>query len=276
MSTLPPAAELENVSFSYSNGEGPPVLEDVNLRIEADDYIGLIGPNGGGKTTLLKVLLGVLKPDSGTVRVLGQPPAQVRSRIGYVPQHARIDTSVPASVLDVVLMGRLSRSGWGISFGQPHRDHAREALRQTGVEHLADRTIEQISGGQRQRVLIARALASEAEILLLDEPTAGVDAPMEQDFFALLNRLNERLPVVLVSHDVSFVSSQLKRIACLNRRLVCHAASEVTAEILAETYEGHTHLSLVQHTDDCPTHPEDEESPEPERQEADGKEGHQP
>lgn len=276
MKSLPPAAELDHVTFRYSDGEGPPALEDVSLRIEADDYIGLIGPNGGGKTTLLKVLLGLLKPESGTVRVLGRPPAQVRSRIGYVPQHARIDTSVPASALDVVLMGRLSRTGWGLSFGQHHRDRAREALRQTGVEHLADRTIEQISGGQRQRVLIARALASEAEILLLDEPTAGVDAPMEHDFFALLNRLNERLPVVLVSHDVAFVSSHLKRIACLNRRLVCHTASEVTAEMLAETYGGHTHLSLVQHTDDCPTHPEDDEVPEYKRWMPDDGEGHRP
>lgn len=260
MSPTTPAAELVNVTYRYPGAppDTPPVLEDVSLRIEPDDYVGLIGPNGGGKTTLLRILLGLLRPELGEVRVLGTSPTQARSRVGYVPQHARIDTTVPASVLDVVLTGRLNRSGWGVRYGPEHRSAALAALEQTGVAHLASKTVAELSGGQRQRVLIARALASDAAILLLDEPTAGVDAPMERGFYALLQELNERLPIVLVSHDVSFVSSHMKRIACLNRRLVCHTASEVTAEMLAATYDGHTHLSLVEHQDECPTHPGEE------------------
>jgi zinc transport system ATP-binding protein len=189
--------------------------------------------------------------------VLGLPPAEARPKIGYVPQHAHIDTTVPASVLDVVLTGRLNRSGWGMRYGPEHRGEATAALEQTGVADLAGSTVAELSGGQRQRVLIARALAADAEILLLDEPTAGVDAPMERGFYALLEQLNKRLPIVLVSHDVSFVSSQMKRVACLNRRLVCHTAAEVTAEMLAATYDGHAHLSFVEHRDECPTHPDE-------------------
>jgi len=261
MTDRPPAAVLDHVTFSYGNGNHQqPVLDAVSLTIQADDYLGLIGPNGGGKTTLLRILLGFLKPQSGEVRVLGQPPSQVRARIGYVPQHARIDTTVPATVMDVVLMGLLNRSSWGFRFRPEHIDRARQALARTDIEDLADHTIDRLSGGQRQRVLISRALASEAEILLLDEPTAGVDAPMEKDFYALLHDLNTRMPIVLVSHDIAFVSSEMKHIACLNRRLVCHSADEITAEILAETYEGHTHghLSMVEHREECPTHPDDD------------------
>jgi len=262
MNPPPPAAELEHVVFRYPGSPpgAPPVLDDVSLRIEHDDYVGLIGPNGGGKTTLLRILLSLLKPDEGRVRVLGGSPAQNRSRIGYVPQKAIIDTTVPATVLDVVLAGRLNRSGWGLRYGPAHRREAEAALEQTGVAHLASSPVAELSGGQRQRVLIARALAADAEILLLDEPTAGVDAPMERGFYALLQQLNERLPIVLVSHDVSFVSAHMKRVACLNRRLVCHTASEVTAEMLAATYEDHSPMSLVEHREECPTHSDEEKT----------------
>jgi zinc transport system ATP-binding protein len=250
---VPPAVELEHVTFRYPHsGDPDPILDDVTFQIETDDYLGLIGPNGGGKTTLLKIMLGLLKPLSGSVKVFGKPPAQVRSRIGYVPQHAEIDTAAPATVLDVVLIGRLGRSSWGIQYGSSHRRRAFDALCQTGVEDLSERPISELSGGQRQRVLVARALASEAEILLLDEPMAGVDAPVEQSLNDLLNRLNESLPIVVVSHDIAFVSNHLKSVACLNRRLVCHGASDITAEMIAEAYEDDHALRYVQHTDECP------------------------
>lgn len=253
MNQIPPVVELEHVTFHYPNsGDPEPVLEDITLRIEADDYLGLIGPNGGGKTTLLKIMLGLLKPQSGAVSVFGRPPAQVRSRIGYVPQHAEIDISVPATVLDVVLMGRLSRSSWGLQYGSLHIERALDALCKTGVEKLSDRPVSELSGGQRQRVLVARALASEAEILLLDEPMAGVDATMEQSLHELLGHLNERLPIVVVSHDISFVSTHVKSVACLNRRLVCHGSTDITAEMIAEAYAATGHLRYVQHTDECP------------------------
>lgn len=246
-----PVVELRNVTFGYPPQPLlEPVLDDVSLTIESREFLGIIGPNGGGKTTLLKLVLGLLRPVQGTVLVFGQNPAQVRSRIGYVPQHAQIDATVPASVLDVVLTGRLSRSSWGPRYGRAHVDAALAALRQTGTDDLAGRTIGTLSGGQRQRVLIARALASDAQLLLLDEPTAGVDAHMERGLTDLLHRLNATLPIVMVSHDVSFVSSHLKRVACLNRRLTCHAAADVSWKTIAPLYHGP--MRAVRHEEDCP------------------------
>jgi zinc transport system ATP-binding protein len=248
-----PAVELEHVTYRYPHSGDPiPVLDDVTFQIERDDYLGLIGPNGGGKTTLLKIMLGLIKPASGSVKVFGKSPAQVRSRIGYVPQRAEIDITAPATVLDVVLMGRLGRSSWGLQYGGEHRQRAIDALCQTGVEDLSERPISELSGGQRQRVLLARALASEAEILLLDEPMSGIDAPVEQSLNDLLKRLNESLPIVVVSHDIAFVSNHLKSVACLNRKLVCHGASEITAEMIAEAYKDDHNLRYVQHTEECP------------------------
>jgi zinc transport system ATP-binding protein len=242
--------ELADVTFAYpGQAEAGPVLEEVSLAIAPHDFVGLIGPNGGGKTTLLKVLLGLLRPQRGRVRVFDKRPDEVRDRIGYVPQHAMIDPTVPASVLDVVLTGRLSRSSWGPRFGFSHVELAREALEKTGTADLARRPIGQLSGGQQQRVLIARALAGDAELLLLDEPTSGVDAHMEQALVDLLHELNRELPIVMVSHDVSFVSRHLKRVACLNRRLVIHAAGQVTHDTIAQMY--HTEVRRVEHAAEC-------------------------
>ncbi|MCK4872682.1 MAG: ABC transporter ATP-binding protein [Phycisphaerales bacterium] len=246
-----PVIEIDRVTFGYPpHLLAEPVLENVSLRVEQDDFLGIIGPNGGGKTTLLRLMLGLLKPQQGSVTVLGQPATRTRSRIGYVPQHARIDASTPASVLDVVLMGRLGASSWGCRFSRSHCDIALEALGRTETADLATRAIGTLSGGQRQRILIARALASDARILLLDEPTAGVDAHMERGLTDLLHQLNEQLPIVLVSHDISFVSRHLKRVACLNRTLTCHGAGEITQEVIADMY--HDHMVVVHHDESCP------------------------
>lgn len=234
-----PIVEVAGLTFTYpSDLHGEPVLEDVDLRIAGDDFLGIIGPNGGGKTTLLKLLLGLLEPQRGRVRVFGQRPARVRSRVGYVPQQAQIDARVPADALDVVLMGRLSRSSWGPRFGRVHVEAGMEALRQTGTEALARRPISALSGGQRQRILIARALAAEAGLLLLDEPTTGIDHHNERALMELLLRLNERMPIVMVSHDISLVSAHLKRVACVNRHLTCHQPQEVSPTGLASLYHG--------------------------------------
>ncbi|MHC5111022.1 MAG: metal ABC transporter ATP-binding protein [Planctomycetota bacterium] len=242
--------EIRSVSFGYpNNSAGDLVLENVNLDIMADDFLGIVGPNGGGKTTLLKVILGLLRPSKGTVTVFGQSPERSRNRIGYVPQYAQIDHSVPADVLDVVLMGRLGQSLWGPRYRSSDVDKARHALSLTSTDDLARRPIGTLSGGQRQRVLIARALASDAKILLLDEPTSGVDAHMERGLIELLQQLNETLPIVMISHDISFVSSRLKRVACLNRSLTCHAASEISDGVVAAMYHGHVHA--VHHGDHC-------------------------
>mgnify|MGYP000731245572 CR=1 FL=1 len=250
MSEPSPVVQIDRIFFAYPPPGAEWVLEDVSLTIGPRDFLGVIGPNGGGKTTLLRIILGLLEPQRGVVRVLGRAPREVRTRIGYVPQHARIDPGVPASVLDVVLTGRLARSSWGFRYGRGHVEAAMAALEQTEMAALAGRTMATLSGGQRQRVLIARALASDAELLLLDEPTAGVDPHMEQSLTDLLHRLNQRLPIVIVSHDVSFVSTHLQRVACLNRRLICHAAQEISREVIAEMY--HAPIRVVRHEEACP------------------------
>ena len=242
--TIPrPIAELRGVTFGY--GAGRPVLEDVDLRIERDDLLGIIGPNGSGKTTLLRLLLGFVEPDRGSVELFGQSPAQARRRVGYVPQHARVDASVPATALDVVVMGRLRLSPWGPGFGAHHQRAAVAALERVGVAQLARRPLADMSGGQRQRVLIARAIAGEAELLLLDEPTTGVDFHAEQELIDLLLELNREIPIVIVSHDVALVSAHLKHVACVSRNVTLHPARSVTPERLAELYAGPT--AVVDH-----------------------------
>jgi zinc transport system ATP-binding protein len=184
------------------------------------------------------VLLGLLEPQRGTVRVLGSSPAEVSSRVGYVPQHALIELQVPAEVLDVVLMGRLSLDSWGPRFGRKHIEAAHQAMELTGTADLAGRRFGELSGGQRQRILIARALAGNAELLLLDEPTTGVDIHRERELLELLHRLNRHLPIVLVSHDVTLVSSHLKRAAWVNRTVTCFPAGELSPEVIESIYHG--------------------------------------
>ena len=231
-----PVAVLDGVEFFYERST--PVLEDVNLEVESKDFLGLVGPNGGGKTTLLKILLGLIEPTRGTVRLLGRSPAEVRQRVGYVPQVARIDLSLSANVLDVVLMGRLSKSSWGPRFGKDDLSAADSALDRAGARDLERRRFGELSGGQRQRVLIARALAADAEILLLDEPTTGVDFHRERELLDLLHRLNERIPIVLVSHDIALVSTHLKRAAWVQKTVTCYEASELSLAMIEELYHG--------------------------------------
>lgn len=253
VSKTEPTVSLRDVTFRFGNGpDAVPVLEDVTLEIVPGDFIGLIGPNGGGKTTLLKIILGLVTPQEGEVRVFGRPPAEVSRRIGYVPQFSQIDPQAPATVQDVVLTGCLGLSQWGFLYGQRHHQAARAAMTEAGVLEFAGRRIGELSGGQRQRVLIARALASDARILLLDEPMAGMDLHMEQGILEILVQLTERIPVVLVSHDVGFVSAHVKRVACLNRRLVLHAPGEITREVIADMYREAGPVQELVHRDTCP------------------------
>lgn len=234
-----PVIKVENVSFSYN---GFRVLDNVSLTVHERDFLCIVGPNAGGKTTLLKLILGLLKPTSGSIRVFGLPPAKARTRMGYMPQYATLDPLFPVSVLDVVLMGRLGNGNKFGFFRKADREAAREALRKVELVGVRNRSFSDLSGGQRQRVLIARALVADPELLLLDEPTSNVDAAVETELYELLSILNQKMTVALVTHDLGFVSSYVKRVACVNRRVVVHATSEISGEMINDLYGCDVHM----------------------------------
>jgi zinc transport system ATP-binding protein len=226
--------EMKNVWVSYN---GTPVLEGINLSIESGDFLGIIGPNGGGKTTLLKVMLGLITPDRGEVRVLGKPPGEARHLMGYVPQHTLFDSSFPITVWDVVLMGRFGKAGLFKRYDAEDKRVARNALEKVGMYEHRNSQIGQLSGGELQRVFIARALVTEPQLLLLDEPTASVDSSMQSEFYEILEDLKHHMGIVMVSHDIGAVSIYVNKIACLNRQLYYHGTKEISAEVLEATYK---------------------------------------
>ena len=216
--------EVKDVSFRYG---AHPVLEDITLDIHRGDYLGIIGPNGGGKTTLLKIMLGLLRPAEGTVSLFGTDITRFKDwhKIGYVPQKAvQFDAQFPATVFEVVAMGRASQRGLGRNLNASDREKIAAALRQVDMLDYKGQRIGELSGGQQQRVFIARALASEPEIIFLDEPTVGVDKGTQEQFYLLLKKMNESLglTLILVSHDIDVVASQATEMACINGRLVYH------------------------------------------------------
>jgi zinc transport system ATP-binding protein len=214
-----------------------PALENICLDLEKGDFLGLIGPNGGGKTTLIQVMLGLVKPSRGEVRILDREPEQARRSIGYLPQKTFFDRSFPVTALEVVLMGRFSKAGLFRRYSLPDREAALRALEAVGLKDRACRQMGSLSGGEQQRVLVARSLVSEPQLLLLDEPTAGVDAAQQTEFYELLSRLNGRgMTIVLVSHDISAVSTYVNKIACLNQRLYYHGSKELAAEEVEKAY----------------------------------------
>lgn len=239
------AISIQDLSFAYESRE---ILSNVTLEINSLDSICVVGPNGGGKSTLIKLIIGLLAPDSGTVRVFGKKPEHVRLRIGYVPQYAQYDPQFPISVFDVVCMGRLGHSFTG-RYSQEDRKQALESLEITGIAEIASRPFSLISGGQRQRVLIARALATEGDILILDEPTANIDHESELQFFDLLTDLNKRMTILMVTHEVGFASTFFKRIACVNRQVVIHPTSALTGDLIRDMYGGD--LQMIRHDHCC-------------------------
>jgi zinc transport system ATP-binding protein len=225
--------EIRNLWVNY---ETTVALKDVNLTVQKGDIFGIIGPNGGGKSTLLKAILGLIPPTQGSIHILGEPPEQGRRHIGYVPQFASFDREFPISVLDVVVMGCLSRKPRVSWYTKEDRTAAQDALRFVGMHKLADQHISSLSGGQKQRVFIARALASKPEILLLDEPTASVDQNIKENIYDLLSRIQKSMTVVLVTHDIGVVSSLVNRVACLNQTLFTHYDNKLTAQMLEDAY----------------------------------------
>ncbi len=226
------AFELKDVWVFFN---GIPVLESINLTASSGDFLGVIGPNGGGKTTLLKVILGLVKPSRGTVHVFGQPAGKAHRNIGYVPQYASIDREFPISVLEVILTARYS-DGFFDRHKPSDIEAASDALGTMGIAALASRQIGELSGGQLQRVLIARALATRPKLLLLDEPTASIDPDTQTGFYELMTGLKKNMTIVMVSHDIAAISVYVDKIACLNRRLVYHGSGEVDQEMLESTY----------------------------------------
>jgi zinc transport system ATP-binding protein len=227
------AISMQHVWAGYS---GEPVLEDVNLSVDELDFVGLIGPNGGGKTTLLKVLLGLLPPTRGTVRIVGKDVTEGRRYIGYVPQTVAFDQDFPISVWGVARMGRLGTRRLLQRYTAEDTAIVAQALRDVDMLHLRDRPIGALSGGQRQRVYIARALATEPRILLLDEPLSGVDSEVSSSVYELLSRLNERITILLISHDMSAISAHVKTVGCLNRRLFYHGQKRITPDMMQAAY----------------------------------------
>lgn len=225
------------------------VLDNVNFDVEPREIVSLLGPNGGGKTTILKLILGLIRPTRGKVIVFGSHPESARRRVGYMPQHMRYDPRFPVSVGDVVLMGRVDRHRFG-SYRASDRAAASRALSEAGAAELSKRPFSELSGGQRQRVLIARALVSEPDLLLLDEPTANVDLLAESKFLEILRRLNERMTVVIVSHDLGFVSDVVDKVICVHGQVVVHPTSAVTGEVIRDVYGGD--IRMVRHDHSCP------------------------
>jgi len=227
------AIVLEDVTFSYNKH---PVIENASLTLHDHQLAAFVGPNGGGKTTLLKLVLGLLNPSRGSVRVLDKPAREARPLVGYMPQHAHLDPKFPICVIDVVLMGRIGHSLPFWSYSRSDKAVAERLLRDLHMWEYRNTHFSELSGGQRQRVLIARALATEPELLLLDEPTAGLDCAFESELSEILKRLTDRLTVVLVSHDLSFVSKYVNTVVCVNRKVLIHPTTDITGSFVNELY----------------------------------------
>lgn len=235
---LPPVVEFDRVSFSYP---GMPILNQVSFQIHSGEFIGMIGPNGGGKTTLLKLILGFLKPTGGTIRIFDEKAGEP-NRMAYVPQSVRFDREFPISVEEVVLSGLLSRLPWFGKFRAADRQAAQEALDYMGLSHLTNNSFGTLSGGQAQRVLIARALVSKPQLLLLDEPTASVDVQAESDIYAILNQLKGKMTILMVTHDLRAAIDQVGRVLCVQGGVISLKPEEVCKHFAFGLY----HMPLIQ------------------------------
>ena len=250
------AVELKNISVKYGDLDA---LKNINIQVPEGAFLGIIGPNGGGKTTLLKVVLGLIDPVEGEVKIFGHSLGQAVDQIGYVPQVSNFDRSFPISVLDVVLMARLGgKVRFFHQYKKEDKKKAETVLNQLNLLHLKDRQIGKLSGGQLQRVLIARGLAIEPEILLLDEPTASVDASSSSQIYELLKELNEKKTIIVVTHDMAAVSSYFDSLACLNEKLYHHGDKHLDRETTEQVFgcpvdliaHGHPHHVFSPHREE--------------------------
>ena len=229
-----PAIEMEDVWFSYNR---VPVVEGISFTLKQGDFLGILGPNGGGKTTLLKLMLGLLKPDRGEIRILGKPPKEARKMVGYLPQETDFHITFPITVFELALMGRLPHAKVGRPYTKQDHQKAEHALREVGMWEYRYAKVGELSGGQRQRVFIARALASEPKILMLDEPTSSIDPQFEVDLYELFKELNKKITLVVITHDIGVISRYVKSVACINRTLIFHEEGKITQEMIEATYQ---------------------------------------
>ncbi|GHT46499.1 ABC transporter ATP-binding protein [Planctomycetales bacterium] len=237
------AVQFDAVSFSYS---GPVVVEKATFAIQAGDFVSIVGPNGGGKTTLLKLMLGLLIPQSGEIRLFEKPPQNYCTKVGYTPQFLTVDFSFPLSVLDVVLMGRIC--GGRLWYSKADKEAALNALKIMQLDNCCNESFRNLSGGQRQRVLIARAVCGEPELLLLDEPTNNIDSASEEILFDILTQLNRKMTIIMVSHDIGFVDRCVNSVVCVNRTVAVHNTAELNGKSIHDLY-GHQSMKLVLHND---------------------------
>lgn len=253
-----PVIDIRGLGFAY----GPvPTLSGIDLQVADGEFLGIVGPNAGGKSTLLRLILGLLQPQSGQIRVLGRAPRAATRAIGYVPQYPSFPRDFPITVAQLVQLGRLGagpaaaggrwRMLWPGRYRAADRAATQRALAEVEAADLAGRQIASLSGGQLQRVLLARALVGEPRILILDEPTANIDQRLESEIFDLLAGLNARMTILVVSHDIAFISDYVGRVACINRTLVCHQTAAIDGAVIRELYgepvrmiaHGHAHGS---------------------------------
>ncbi|MDD1706288.1 MAG: ABC transporter ATP-binding protein [Methanoregulaceae archaeon] len=238
-----PVIELDKVSCILG---GRLVLDEVDLKVRERDLYAVIGPNGGGKTTLLRVILGLLPVSSGTVKVFGKDPRQGRSRVGYVPQYRTFDFHYPVTVEEMVLSGRLGHlPGPFRRFSPDDHEATRNALERTGILHLSRRPVCDLSGGEQQRAIIARALVGDPALLILDEPMVYVDIPTEVQLFDMLEGLLGSMTILLVTHDIGAISTHVTRVACLNGKIFTHDTGEISEEMLTAAY--HCPVDLIAH-----------------------------
>ncbi len=242
---MQPIIQFTDVCFSYEEQE---VLHNVSFGVEPNCFVGVVGPNGGGKTTLLRLLLGLEKPDRGKVTVFGKHPSETRKEVAYVMQHMHYDPKFPASVLDIVLMGRIGIRRIGM-YGADDKKAAAAALEKVGLPNYETRGFARLSGGQQQRVLIAQALSGEPRLLLLDEPTANIDQEGEKAIHAMLTDLRDKLTIVSVSHNVNTVLSTVTHVLCVNGTAVLNPISELHPDTIARTYGDE--MAVLRHAYNC-------------------------
>lgn len=235
----PPVIEVQDLEFSY---EKTPILLNVSLTIAEREFIGIFGPNGGGKTTFLKLLLGFLKPSKGQITLLGTSPKAACKQVGYVPQAMRFDRQFPLSVMELVLMGSLSKAYWWGGFPQKVKEKAKEVLTKVNLLDKADQAFGTLSGGQAQRALIARALMNDPKLLLLDEPTANVDPEAENDIYHLLTELKGTMTILMVTHDLQAIVHRASRLLCVHRQITSLLPSAVCEHFALGLY----HSPLIQ------------------------------